>query len=323
MTSAADRHQLRRYAYLSIAAAVVTISLKAGAFVVTGSVGLLSDAMESVVNLVAAIVALVALTVAARPADESHHYGHGKAEYFSAAVEGAMILVASLLITASAVERLIHPRALQSVGIGLAISALASVVNGVVGMLLIRVGQQQRSITLEADGRHLMTDVWTSAGVIVGVAMVALTGWDRLDPLIAIAVALNILRVGYHLVQRSTAGLMDVALPATDLAAIEGVLANYRSQTLQFHALRTRESGHHRFVSVHVLVPGRWTVQEGHDLLERLEADIVDALPGTTLDTHLEPIEDPASWRDIELGPDRVNARPMPPPPDAGGHTRP
>ena len=317
----ATRRSLSRFAWLSIAAAVATITLKTGAFAVTGSVGLLSDAMESVVNLVAAVVALVALTVSARPADDSHHFGHGKAEYFSAAVEGAMILVASLLIMISAISRLIHPQPLQSVGIGLAISGLATLINLGVGLLLIRVGTRERSITLEADGKHLMTDVCTSVGVIVGVALVWVSGWERLDPIIALAVAVNILWTGFGLVSRSTAGLMDAALPSADLAAIDAVLDRYRCATVEFHALRTRESGHHRFVSVHVLVPGSWTVQQGHDLLERLEADIVDVLPGATVDTHLEPIEDPASWRDVELGPDRLSSRPTAPRPDEGEHT--
>jgi len=319
--TATARGRLTRFAWLSIAAALATIALKTSAFAITGSVGLLSDAMESVVNLVAAVVALAALTVAARPADDTHHYGHGKAEYFSAAVEGAMILVAALLIVISAAERLIHPQALQSVGVGLAITALASVINLAVGLLLIRVGKQHRSITLEADGKHLMTDVWTSVGVIIGVALVWLTGWERLDPIIALCVGVNILWTGYHLVSRSTAGLMDAALPRADLMTIESVLERHRCDTVQFHALRTRESGHHRFVSVHVLVPGDWSVQRGHDLLEELEADIVDRLPGTTVETHLEPLEDPASWRDVELGPDRVSARPATPPSDEDEHT--
>jgi cation diffusion facilitator family transporter len=315
------RRSLTRFAWLSIAAAVATIALKSGAYFLTGSVGLLSDAMESMVNLVAAIAALIALSIAARPADDSHHYGHGKAEYFSAAFEGGMILLAATLIVISAVHRLLHPQALQSVGLGLAVTTLATLLHGVVGVLLVRVGRRERSITLEADGKHLLTDVWTSVGVIVGVGVVGLTGIERLDPIIALLVAANIVWTGSRLVSRSASGLMDAALPASELALIDEVLDHFRSDTVTFHALRTRESGHHRFVSVHVLVPGEWSVKRGHDLVESLEEELVAVLPDATVDTHLEPIEDPASWRDVELGPDRVSGRPAVPPPDAAGHT--
>ncbi len=296
------RPSLTKYAWLSIAAALATITLKTGAFVVTGSVGLLSDAAESVVNLVAAVVALVALRVAAMPADHNHHFGHGKAEYFSAWIEGLMIFVAAAVIMASAVERLINPKPLESVGLGLAISAVATVINGVVGVLLLRVGRQHRSITLEADGHHLLTDVWTSVGVIVAVGLVAVTGWERLDPVVAIVVALNILVMGTRLVLRSTAGLMDHALPAEDHALILGVLDRFRRDDVQFHALQTRESGHHRFVSVHVLVPGAWSVQQGHDLLEDLESAVCTALPDAEVHTHLEPLEDARAYKDEHLG---------------------
>jgi cation diffusion facilitator family transporter len=297
-----SRANLARYAWLSIGAAVVTITLKLLAYQITGSVGLLSDAAESVVNLVAAVVALVALRVAARPADENHHYGHGKAEYFSAWVEGVMIFLAAAVIVVSALRRLIHPQPLQDVGIGLAITAAATVVNLVVGLLLIRVGRQHRSITLEADGKHLMTDVWTSVGVIVGVALVALTGWLRLDPVIALLVGANILWTGSRLVMRSTAGLMDVALPEEDNRAIVEVLERFTTADVHFHALQTRESGHRRFISVHVLVPGAWTVQQGHDLLEDLEAAIAEALPDSDVHTHLEPAEDERAYQDAPPG---------------------
>jgi cation diffusion facilitator family transporter len=296
------RANLARYAWLSIAAAVVTISLKLVAYLITDSVGLLSDAAESVVNLVAAIVALVALRVAARPADDTHHFGHGKAEYFSAGIEGLMIFVAASVILVSAVRRLLDPQPLESVGIGLAITALATVVNLAVGLRLIRVGRQHRSITLEADGKHLMTDVWTSVGVIIGVGLVALTGWLRLDPIIALVVGVNILWTGSRLVARSTAGLMDHSLPASDHRAIVEVLERFTGPEVHFHALQTREAGAHRFVSVHVLVPGAWTVQQGHDLLEELEAAIEDALPGTDVHTHLEPVEDERAYKDAHLG---------------------
>lgn len=302
----ADRRGLVRYAWLSVGAAVVTISMKSVAFLVTGSVGLLSDALESVVNLVAALVALFALRLAAKPADDSHHYGHGKVEYFSAALEGVMIFVAAGLILWAAVGRLISPQPLEDVGIGLAITLAATAVNGIVGALLIRVGRRHRSITLVADGKHLMTDVWTSVGVVVGVLAVALTGWLRLDPLIAILVAVNILVTGGRLVRQSSAGLMDAALPPAEGAAIEAALDRFRSDEVSFHALQTRQSGHQRFVSVHVLVPGAWTVQHGHDLLEDVEAAIRSALPDASVHTHLEPREDPRAFEDVAWRADEV-----------------
>lgn len=280
---------LTRFAWLSIAAAVVTIGLKSGAYLVTGSVGLLSDAAESVVNLVAAVVALIALRVAARPADDTHHFGHGKAEYFSAGIEGLMIFVAAGAILVSSVQRLLHPAALESVGLGLAISTFASVVNGAVGGLLLRAGRAHRSVTLAADGKHLLTDVWTSAGVIVGVLLVAVTGWERLDPVVAAVVGLNILFTGFHLVSRSVTSLLDAALPAEDLARLEATLNRLRTGEIGFADLRTRESGRHRFVTLTVLVPGDWTVVKGHDLTDQVEAAIAEALPGTDVQAHLEP----------------------------------
>lgn len=295
----APTRPLTRFAWLSIAAACSTIALKTAAFALTGSVGLLSDAMESVVNLVAAVVAMVALTIAARPADEHHPYGHSKAEYFSAGAEGLMIAVAAAAIVWSAVARFVHPRPLSQVGVGLAVSVIAAAVNGAVAFVLLRAGRRHRSITLLADGRHLLTDVWTSAGVVFGVGAVAVTGWERLDPLVALAVGVNIVVAGWRLMRRSVLGLMDTALPAADSAAIEAVLRAYRQEEgVEFHALRTREAGVRRFVSVHVLVPGSWTVQAGHDLLERLEADLRDAVDGASVFTHLEPVEDPVSWSD-------------------------
>ena len=289
---------LARYAWLSIAAAVVTISLKSVAYLVTGSVGLLSDAAESVVNLVAAIIALVALMVAARPADAGHHYGHGKAEYFSAGLEGLMIFAAAAVILVSAADRFIHPAPLERVGLGLAISALATLVNGAVGWLLIRVGRQRRSATLSADGKHLMTDVWTSVGVLVGVLLVAVTGWQRLDPVVAVIVGLNILVTGGRLVAQSVRALLDQSIGPQDLAAVTAALARFQSDQVTMHGLQTRESGQHRFVSLHVLVPGDWTVRRGHDLLEDIEAAVRDALPDSSVLTHLEPREDARAYND-------------------------
>lgn len=292
---------LKKYAWLSIAAAVSTILLKGAAWWVTGSVGLLSDAIESFVNLAGALMALWMLTLAAMPADEGHAHGHGKAEYFSSAFEGLLILLAALSIGYAAVERLMHPRALEAVGVGLLVSAVASVINFLTARTLMRTGQTPRSITLEADARHLMTDVWTSAGVIFGVALVWMTGWLWLDPLVALLVAANVLRTGWLLMHQSAEGLMDASLPPEDIGKIESVLENYRAQGLDFHALRTRQAGMRGFVTLHVLVPAYWTVKVGHDWLERIEADIRRQLPQVHVTTHLEPLGDPLSMADQGL----------------------
>src|SRR4029453_13389913 len=292
---------LTRFAWLSIGAAILTIALKTTAYWLTGSVGLLSDALESLVNLVAAIMALAMLTIAARPADEMHAFGYGKAEYFSSGLEGALILLAAASIAWTSVPRLFAPQPLANVGIGLGISVVASVINFAVARVLMNAGKEYRSITLEADAHHLMTDVWTSAGVVLGVGVVALTGWIRLDPIIALIVAANILRIGWQLLGRSVRGLMDVTLPAEERDAIKQVLHQYESKGIQFHALRTRQAGTRAFISLHVLVSGAWTVRGGHDLLEQLERDIRAAIPGAQLFTHLEPQGDPAAWEDIAL----------------------
>jgi cation diffusion facilitator family transporter len=296
-----SRSSLLRYAWLSIAAALVTIALKGAAWWMTASVGLLSDALESFVNLAAAAFTLYALALAARPPDEEHAYGYSKAEYFASGFEGTLILVAAGLITAAAIERLLHPRPLEQVGAGLAVNAAAAVVNLVVARILLAAGRAHRSIALEADARHLFTDVWTSAGVIAGVAAVAATGWLWLDPVLALAVAANILWSGLRLMRRSALGLLDRALPEPERRAIDAVLDGYRAQGLDFHALRTREAAGRSFVSVHVLVPGDWTVQRGHDAVEDIEARIRAAVPAATVFTHLEPRDDPASYRDVRL----------------------
>jgi cation diffusion facilitator family transporter len=292
---------LTRYAWLSIAAAIATILLKGAAWQMTGSVGLLSDAIESFVNLAGAIMALWMLTLAARPADDAHAHGHGKAEYFSSAFEGFLILLAAGSIGYAAIGRLMHPQALEAVAAGLLVSVVASIINFATARTLMRVGRTHNSITLEADAHHLMTDVWTSAGVIAGVGLVWLTGWLWLDPALALLVAMNIVWTGWQLMQRSAAGLMDVSLPAEQLAQVEALLTGYRTRGLEFHALRTRQAGSRAFVTLHVLVPGSWTVQVGHDWSERIEADIRLALPHAHVTTHLEPIEDPVSMADREL----------------------
>lgn len=296
-----ERVSLTRFAWLSIGAAVSTIALKGGAYLLTGSVGILSDALESLVNLAAAVMALAMLALAARPPDEEHAYGHDKAEYFAGGFEGALILFAAGSIAFAAVRRLWEPEPLGDVGLGLAITVVASAVNWAVARVLFRAGERHGSITLEADAQHLMTDVWTSVAVVVGVGMAALTGWERLDPLIALVVAANVVRSGIILMRRSALGLLDTALPGRERAAIEEVLHRYLPQGVEHHAVRTRQSGVRRFVSVHVLVPGDWTVQRGHELLEEIEAEIRDAIPTSTVFTHLEPIEDPISWEDVQL----------------------
>jgi len=292
---------LKGYAWLSIAAALTTILLKTGAWWLTGSVGLLSDAVESLVNLAGAMMALWMLTIAAQPADDDHFYGHGKAEYFSSGFEGLLILGAAIAIGWAAVDRLLHPQALEQLGVGLGISVVASIINLVTALVLLRAGREHRSITLEADAHHLLTDVWTSVGVILGVAAVWATGWLWLDPLLGLLVAANIVWTGVRLVNRSAAGLMDAALPTNQQAAIAEVMEKYRRQGIDFHALWTRQAGARVFISVHVLVPGRWTVKEGHDLVEGIEAEMRTALPHAHVLTHLEPIEDPLSQQDQDL----------------------
>ncbi len=296
-----NRAYITRFAWLSIGAAVLTIGLKTAAYLLTGSVGLLSDALESVVNLVGAIMALAMLTIAARPADEDHTYGHGKAEYFSSGVEGTLIVIAAISIVITAIPRLISPRPLEQIGLGLGVSIVASLVNLVVALILLKAAKRFNSITLEADAQHLLTDVWTSVGVLVGVGLVALSGWERLDPIVAFLVAANIIWSGARIIRISALGLMDTALSIEELAKLQTVLEPYTHSGIEYHALRTRQSGSRQFVSFHVLVPGKWTVQRGHRLLESIEADVRHAMPNATVFTHLESLNDPASWDDTNL----------------------
>jgi len=297
-----SRASLTKFAWLSIAAALATIALKTGAYFLTSSVGLLSDAIESLVNLAGAVMALIMLTIAARPADEDHVYGHSKAEYFASVTEGILILGAAIGIIITAAQRLIDPRPLEQLGVGLAVSVTASAINLIVSRILLNAGRKGHSITLEADAHHLMTDVWTSVGVIGGVALAGFTGWSILDPLVAIAVALNIVWTGFQLVRRSVSGLMDEALPENEQKIIHDVMAKYRENGVDFHALRTRQAAARRFLSVHVLVPGDTTVHDAHHLVEKFENDIRSALGGAvTVFTHLEPAEDDLSMEDIYL----------------------
>ena len=294
--------QLERYAWLSVAAAVATIGLKAAAWWLTGSVGLLSDALESVVNLAAALLALSMLRLAASPPDADHPYGFSKAEYFSAGIEGALIVLAAAGIVWAALPRLIAPQALDMPFAGLTLTVIASGINYAVAIVLLRAGREHHSITLEADGRHLLTDVWTSAGVIVGVALVFVTGWLRLDPLVAIAVALHILWTGFGLMRRSVRGLLDPAISAEDQKEVAQLIAEYsRRYGVSFHAVRTRQAGARRFVSFHLLVPDAWTVAQAHQLSEEIEARMRSMVPNAAIFTHIEPISDPASYDDQEL----------------------
>ena len=305
ISEAPPRHRppddLSRFAWLSIAAAAVTILLKTLAWRITGSVGLLSDAAESLVNLVAAIIALVALKVSIRPPDKNHPFGHSKAEYFSAGAEGMMIFIAAAVIMYTAVQRFIHPRPIEDVGIGLLLSVLASVVNGLVAWVLLKNGRQRRSMTLIADGKHMLTDVWTSVGVLVGVGLVWLTGWQRLDPIVAFAVGVSILVTGAKLVGQSGTALLDVSLPKEDNEAIRDFLDAHSNDHVKFHAVRTREAGYRRFLEFHMLVPGSWTVKQGHDAMEDLIDEILDEWPEMRVSGHLEPIEDPRSYEDMDV----------------------
>lgn len=282
---------------LSVAAALVTIALKVTAASVTGSVGFLSDALESGVNLVAALVGLWSVRLAARPPDLGHHFGHGKAEYISAAVEGALIFVAAVAIVWTSVGRLFDPVPIEQPGIGLALSTVAAIVNLVVGLVLVRAGRRHRSLAVEADGRHLLTDVVTSVGVLAGIGLVAIFDWYVLDPVVALFVGANILYTGYGLLTRSVTGLLDAAIPDEDMYLLEQVLEELRQrEPVDFHALRSRESGRQRFVYVHLLVPGDWTVKHGHDLANEVSGLIQGALAGTHTFVHTEPIEDPSSY---------------------------
>ena len=295
------RSTLTRYAWLSITAALVTMGLKAGAYLLTGSVGLLSDALESLVNLAGAIMVLSMLKVAARPADDNHAYGHTKAEYFSSGFEGSLILVAAGSIIYTAIKRLIEPEPLEQLGIGLLVLFLASMVNFGTAIVMGRAGKKHNAIALTANSHHLMTDVWTSMGVFVGVGAVALTKWQPLDSIVAIVAALNILWSGYKIVRDSAFGLMDTALPQDELDLIDWVLDKYRTQGVEFHAVRTRQSGASKFVNMHVLVPNDWTVERGHGLVNKIEGELQERLPNANIFTHLEPLHDPSSYTDLDV----------------------
>ena len=296
-----SRSYLKRFAWLSIGVAILTIVLKAMAYFLTGSVGLLSDALESLVNLAGAIMALAMLTIASQPEDEGHDFGHSKAEYFSSGAEGSFIIIAAGGIAYSAIERLINPQPLEHLGIGLAVSAIAGTVNLAAALVIGYNGKKYHSVTLTANSKHLMTDVWTSLGVLGGVGLVAVTGWGPLDSLVAIAVAINIVWSGIGIVRHSVLGLMDSVLPDDELKLVRDKIDEILPEGITYHALMTRQAGARRFVSFHVLVPGKWTVEHGHVLMETLEAQLTQLLPNMVVFTHMEPLDDPASWSDQTL----------------------
>jgi cation diffusion facilitator family transporter len=288
----------RSYAVISVLAAIATIVIKTMAWRLTGSVGLLSDAIESSINLIAALMAFWALGMASKPADRSHSYGHSKAEYFSSGLESALIVVAAFGIIWAAAGQLANPSPLQQVDLGLALSLVATAINAGVALLLMRAAKRFRSITLRADAQHLLSDVWTSVGIVLAIALVQLTGWSVLDPLVAIAVAIQISITGFRLLRETANGLMDRSLPEEELQQLEALLQRRSGSGIDFHALRTRVAGSRRFVSLHVLVPGGWTVKRGHDYCETLEQEVCTLLDSCHVFTHLEPIEDPVSWQD-------------------------
>ena len=293
---------LERYAWLSIAAALATIVLKAAAWWLTGSIGFLSDALESLVNLAAALLALSMLRLAASPPDKEHPYGRSKAEYFSAGMEGAMIVAAAAAILWAAVPRLLQPQPIEAPLLGILLTTVATAINFAVGVTLIRVGRREDSITLEADGRHLMTDVWTSVGVVAGVAVATATGWLVLDPLIGFAVAAHILWEGFGLVRRSVSGLLDASISQVDQREITKLFAEYSKRYgVSFHALRTRQAGARRFITFHLLVPDEWTVAHAHKICEEVESRIRSLVANASIVAHIEPISDPASYDDQAL----------------------
>ncbi|HOJ24152.1 MAG TPA: cation diffusion facilitator family transporter [Bacteroidales bacterium] len=296
------QNKLKRYIYLSIGAAISTILLKLYAFYITGSVGFYSDALESIVNLIGAIVALIMLIISAKPADKSHNFGHTKAEYFSSTIEGALIIIAAVSIIWSAILRLIHPKPLDNLNVGILFSVGASIINLVVAIILIRNGKKHHSIAIEADGKHLMTDVITSAGVIIAIIIVKYTNIYILDPIIAILVAINIIYTGYQLINKSVSGLMDASIPDTDLARVSAYLDSFKDRNISYHSLMTRKAGQRIFISLHLLVPNFWTIKEAHDFAEELEQNIEKMFDTpVNVTTHIEPNDDPISFNDIKI----------------------
>jgi len=297
-----EKKSLSKYAWISVFAAIFTIALKTSVYFYTNSVSFLSDALESFINLAVAILAVWIIKVSERPPDDDHEFGHDKAEYFSSGIEGTLILLAAIGIVVAAVPRLFAPQPINNIGIGLALSAAAAAINLFVGLLLIRVGKQEDSIVLEADGHHLMTDVWTSVGIFVAIAIVGFTGWIILDPIIALVVALSIAWTGYKLIRRSVLGLMDTVIDEESAEKAAEILDDYKQKLgIDYHAFRTRKSGARKFIYFHLLVPDDWTVKKGHDLAEEIELKILAKIPHSAVFVHLEPLEDPLSQKDINL----------------------
>ena len=297
-----EKRSLSKYAWASVFAAIVTIGLKITVYLYTNSVSFLSDALESFINLAVAILAVWIINVSERPPDDDHEFGHYKAEYFSSGIEGTLILLAAVGIVIAAVPRLFAPQPITNIEIGLALSAVAAAINLGVGLLLLKVGKQHDSIVLEADGHHLMTDVWTSVGIFVAIAIVGFTGWIVLDPIIALVVAGSIGWTGYKLIRRSVLGLMDTVIDEESAEKATQILDGYKQKLgIDYHAFRTRKSGARKFIYFHLLVPDDWTVKKGHDLSEEIELKILEKIPRSAVFVHLEPLEDPASFEDIKL----------------------
>lgn len=290
------------YAWLSVVAAILTITLKIAVYLSTNSVSFLSDALESFINLAAALLAVWMIRVSERPPDDDHEFGHDKAQYFSSGIEGTLIFLAAIGIIIAALNRIFLPQPIENISFGLAISFVATLINLGVGQLLIKVGKQNDSIVLEADGHHLMTDVWTSVGIIVAIFIVSLTGWLILDPIFALLVALSIALTGYKLIRRSVLGLMDTVIDAkSSEKAIKILEKQSENLGITYHAFRTRKSGARKFIYFHLLVPDEWSVKKGHQLAHEIEEEIVQSIHNSVVFIHLEPLKDPLSMDDVEL----------------------
>jgi cation diffusion facilitator family transporter len=300
-TAGSTDTSLLKWGWLSIGAAIITIGLKFGAYFVTDSIGLLSDAVESVVNLVAAGTALFALWYSTRPVDRSHNYGHQKIEFFSAAIEGALILAAAGTIIWFSFQRLITPQPIESISVGLFIAVLAALINLVLARAMLRVARRHESVVLQADGQHLMTDVWTTVGVIAALIVATVTEWNWVDPLVGLLVAANIIRIGIVLLRGSFDGLMDRAVSLGEERQIRLAIETTLPADVTYHALRTRRAGSHRAVDLHLLVPGAQRVRDAHQLSKRIEDAIAAVYPGTETVVHIEPVEDPDAWLDSDL----------------------
>lgn len=293
-----QRKSLAPIVWFSIIASILTISIKSAAYYITSSVGFLSDAMESFINLAAGILAFVMLTIAARPPDKEHPFGHDKAEYFSSLIEGVLIVLAAIGIVYAAINRMYHPRQLDELNMGMLLSFLASLINLATSRILLHYGRKHNSITLEADSQHLMTDVWTTVGIIFGILLVKLTNWQLLDPLMAIAVAISIVYTGTKIIIRSTDGLMDTKLSEKELIVIRQILTRYKVEEIDYHALYTRQASSKRFISFHLLFPGDFTIYKAHEISKKIEKEIKAEFPYSDIFIHLEPINDPDAFDD-------------------------